>query len=187
MANAVEPAPADIEGLTGPHPDEAARGVERTVRFLLRRSYAGNPLIRQREDDVVQEVLAAAVRQAGRIAQGGARLENPDAWLCRVTLNAARRTWRREGGWYNAETIDATGEPAAPPLSLENRLAIRQALARLDAACRRLLIERDVLGQTREAIAATLGITANALGVRLHRCRRKLLELVSGPAGALAH
>lgn len=187
MAETVGPAPADIEGLIGPHAEEAARGVERTARFILRRSYAGNPLVRQRENDVVQDVLVAALHQAGRIARGGERLENPDAWLCRVTLNAARRLWRREGGWWRAEPLDGIAEPPAPPQSPEDRIALRRALARLDAACRRLLIERDVLGHARDAIAAALGITANALGVRLHRCRRRLHDLVTGLATAPSH
>ncbi|MCP4654124.1 MAG: RNA polymerase subunit sigma-24, partial [bacterium] len=42
---------------------------------------------------------------------------------------------------------------------------------------RQLLLLRDVEGEERREMARRLGISANALGVRLHRCRRRLLEL----------
>lgn len=187
MAELARATPVAFEELVGPRGDDAAREVERTIRFLLQRSYPGNALVRERADDIVQDVLTAAVKQAGRIAQGAPPLENPDAWLCRVTLNAARRLWRREGGVRAGQPLEAVAEPAVPPLASETRLALRRALARLDAACRKLLIERDVLGHARDALAAALGITSNALGVRLHRCRRKLLDLVEGAEAATAH
>ncbi|MCP4661349.1 MAG: hypothetical protein GY856_38590 [bacterium] len=38
-------------------------------------------------------------------------------------------------------------------------------------------LRRTIEGENRREMARRLGISANALGVRLHRCRRRLLEL----------
>lgn len=173
--------------LAGPRREAAAREVERTVRFLLRRSYPTNLLVRRREDDLVQETLLAAVTKARRIAEGAAPpIENSDAWLCRVALNAARRIWRREGGTKEGEELDGLHLPSPEQLSPEERMTLRRALEQLDIACRKLLIDREVVGFAREEMAAALGVSSNTLGVRLHRCRRRLLELFSGGSPAPA-
>jgi RNA polymerase sigma factor (sigma-70 family) len=157
----------------------AAAEIERRCRLLLKSKFGGNPMAREQTDDLVQEVLMACFKQARKLASGGPPIHNVDAWLCRVTMNAVWRTWHREGEGLTS-SLDETVEPNLPapePLDLDQRLAVRQALERLDAACRHLLWQRDVLGEARQGVAAELGITANALGVRIHRCRKRLFEL----------
>ncbi len=157
----------------------AATEIERRCRLLLKSKFSGNPMAREQTDDLVQEVLMACIKQAQKLAAGGEPIRNLDAWLCRVTMNAVWRTWHREGEGLTG-SLDEVMEPNLPapePLNLDERLAVRQALQRLDAACRRLLWQRDVLGEARKGVAEELGITSNALGVRIHRCRKRLYEL----------
>jgi RNA polymerase sigma factor (sigma-70 family) len=158
----------------------AASEVERRCRLLLKSKFGGNPMAREQTDDLVQDVLMAAFKQARKLASGESEpIRNVDAWLCRVTMNAVWRTWHREGEGQTG-SLDASEGPDLPApesLPMAERLAVRQALKRLDAACRRLLWLRDVLGEARKGVAESLGITSNALGVRLHRCRKRLFEL----------
>lgn len=191
MLDEAQPDPAnrasDLSGLLGPASDAAARELRGTIEFLLGRLAARYRLARESFEDLVQEVLMICVQQAQKIQRGEAEpLANRDAWLCRVTQNAVlglgRRKQRRpqdSEGW--PEGLDP---PAPAPLGPEERIAVRRALAALDEACRQLLIMRDVLAEARKTIAENLGITSNALGVRLHRCRKKLLDLYSGLASA---
>lgn len=172
--------------LLGTESHLASGHFQKTIRYLLRRSHGRNPFVREREDDLVQEVLAKAFQQARRIASGEVEpLRNVDAWLCRVTLNVVRKAWRDDRvarasvPWEpdpGSET-PAPEHPAAEPLPLPKRLAIRQAIARLDSTCRQLLLRREVLGESRTVLGKWLGISANAIGVRLHRCRKRLLEI----------
>ncbi|MCP4655580.1 MAG: sigma-70 family RNA polymerase sigma factor [bacterium] len=168
-----------LTDLIGPRSDQAVREVERRCRFFVRRFAPTSHLARVQEDDVVQEALMAALGQARKIAAGQSdEVVNVDGWLCRVTTNAVRRMWRRERGSSELESLEERIDlPAPQPISQEKRLSIRRALQQLDPKCRQLLLLRDVEGEERREMARRLGISANALGVRLHRCRRRLLEL----------
>ncbi len=117
--------------------------------------------------------------QARKIDAGtSAEVVNVDGWLCRVTVNAVHHMWRREGRSSDLEPLEEHFElPAPQPISPEKRLALRSALQKLDPECRQLLLWREVEGEKRHEIARRLGIDGNVLGVRLHRCRRRLLEL----------
>ena len=174
---------SDLSELLGRFSDDVAMELRKTIQFLLSRLAARYRLAAEHFDDLVQEVLTICVQQAQKIQRGEAKpLANRDAWLCRVTHNAVlglgRKKKRRP---QDAEGWPEGFEPPSPaPLGHEERLTIRRALAALDETCRRLLILRDVLGGTRQLIADQLGITSNALGVRIHRCRKKLLELYEG-------
>jgi len=175
--------PSDFSELLGPGADDAARELSGTVEFLLGRLAGKYRLARENFEDLVQDVLMICVQQAGKIQCGEAEpLANRDAWLCRVTHNAVmglgRYKGRRpqdDGGWPQG-----FNPPAPKTLDRAERISVRRALAGLDEACRRLLILRDVLQEARTTIAGKLGINSNALGARLHRCRKKLLELYQG-------
>ncbi len=166
-----------------------AAEIERRCRSLLRRKFGGNPMARDQMEDLVQEVLMAAFKQAQKIDAGSPPVRNVDAWLCRVTMNAVWRTWHREGEG-RISSLDQPSAPADLPapatLPLDDRLAVRQALGRLDAECQRLLWRREVLGEARKTLAAQIGVTSNTLGVRLHRCRKRLLELFERQLAAAA-
>jgi len=178
--------PSDLSELLGPDAEDAAGELAKVVRTVLGRLSLRYGFVQEQFDDLVQQVLLKCLEHARRIQErSAAPLRNRDAWLVRVTHNTVLSAGRARGhrrddcGWPEGF------EPPAPrPISPEDRLTVRRALAALDEACRRLLILRDVLGEARAAIAERLEISANALGVRLHRCRRKLLDLVQAGSPA---
>ena len=159
---------------------EATREIERRCRVLLRSKFATNPLARHQSEDLVQDVLLACFRQATKIAEGHSPpIENLNAWLSRVVMNAVWRTWHKEGDGQTTDLEEPVVARLKAPEALgeAERLTVRQALGRLDAACRELLWKRDVLGEARHELADRLGTKSNVLGVRLHRCRKRLLEI----------
>jgi len=178
---------SDFSELLGADSDRAACELRRTIEYLLGRLAGRYRIARENFEDLVQDVLMICVQQAQKIQRGDTEpLANRDAWLCRVTQNAVlglgRRKQRRpqdSEGWP-----EGFNPPAPAPIAPEERLSVRRALAALDETCRQLLIMRDVLAEARKTIAENLGITSNALGVRLHRCRKKLLNLYGGLAEA---
>ena len=180
-----EPVASDLSELLGPGGDAAARELAETVRVLVSRFSARHPLARREGEDVVQDVLGTCLEQARKIAAGRAEpLRSRDAWLCRVTHNAVLGLYRKSKG-AERELTDREAElPAPRPISIEERLGLRKALAALDQTCRDLLVRREVLGESRQRMAEALGLDGNTLGVRLHRCRKRLLSLYLGEAVA---
>jgi len=183
-----EVTPSDLSELLGPRADEASRELGKTIEYLLGRMAAMYRLGREDFEDLRQEILSYCLQHALRIRDGKAEiLQNKDAWLCRVSHNAVLSQKRRQlsrpqdgAGWP-----EGFNPPAPKVLSHEERLAVRQALSALDEKCRRLLILRDVFQESRRLIAEMLRITANALGARLFRCRKKLLGLFRDGTGIM--
>jgi RNA polymerase sigma factor (sigma-70 family) len=165
---------------------EAVSEVERCCLVILRSKFAGNRLAREREEDLVQDALVAAFRQARKIRRGDSlQVENVTAWLARVVMNLVWRAWHKDGDGQGSNLDEVTSARLEAPRTLpeSERLAVRQALLRLDPACRDLLWQREVLGIARQVLAERLGTKSNALGVRLHRCRKKLRELYETDPG----
>jgi RNA polymerase sigma-70 factor (ECF subfamily) len=137
--------------------------------------------------DAVQEAFVSAYRAIDRFEEG-ARLST---WLHRITLNAAlmkiRAAKRRP-----EESIDdlqpkfrENGHHVEPPapwedrpdavLEREDRIRfVRAAIDRLPEIHRTVLLLRDVDGFDTGEAAEALGISENAVKVRLHRARLAL-------------
>lgn len=168
--------------LLGHEGDRAARDLEATVQVFVRWSRARYSSVRGREEDLAQDVLRAAIREARKIAAHQAEEpSNLDAWLNRVTLNAVRKAWRNDRiGRATDDQPDYAEQPDPRPLPSADQLAIRQAFPHMDPICRTLLMRRIVMEESRDVLAAWLNLSTNAVGVRIHRCLKKLLELVEG-------
>ena len=159
---------------------QAVQHVEQCCRMLLRSKFAGNRLAREQQEDLVQDALMASFKQATKIeAEMSPPIENPTAWLARVVTNLVWRSWHKAGDGQGSALDEPLMARLEAPETIEppERLAVRQALDRLDPKCRSLLWKREVLGIARHLLAEELGTKSNALGVRLHRCRKKLLAL----------
>ncbi len=63
------------------------------------------------------------------------------------------------------------------------RQVVRAAIAELPDTHRAVLILRDIEDLSTEEAAASLGITANAVKIRLHRARQALATLVRRRVG----
>jgi RNA polymerase sigma-70 factor (ECF subfamily) len=112
-------------------------------------------------DDATQEALLAVFR-------GLPSLRAPEAimtWVRSVTVRTAIRLARQQ-----PLEAPAGGTPADPG-SLEGLVDIDDALARLPASQRVVLVLRTREGLSEQEIAAILGIPAGTVKSRLHRAR----------------
>lgn len=160
-------------------------------------------------DDVAQETLLAAWRRLDRLRS----LERFDAWLdaicrnqCRMYLRANSPVAVRQGGpaVLSAPTPlaprDEDGQTAdavlatLPDPQAENPLEVLdhedlatfldRALAYLPPAARTALELRYLAERTEHEVAESLGVSVPVLEARLHRARRRLRDIITGPLRA---
>jgi len=150
-------------------------------------------IVRNEEDahDVVQAAYLSAFRGL-RQFEGGCRLST---WLHRIVVNAALmklRTRRRrpeesieallprflEDG-HHAEQYSRDDLPADALLEREEtRGVVRRCIAELPDRYRSILVMRDIEDISTPEVAAMLGVTPNAVKIRLHRARQALATLL---------
>jgi len=114
-------------------------------------------------EDVAQETLLRLV-EYGR---GGVPINNLYGLALRIAENLVKEHFRRERRWGQVELTDslASSEPAADRV-IEGREAVetlKQALARMPALRRDIIIRRRVRHQSCAAIAADLGLSVKAV------------------------
>jgi RNA polymerase sigma-70 factor (ECF subfamily) len=116
-------------------------------------------------------------------------------WLYRVAANAALSRQRTQARRWDHETRveDEMLQQMTTGASIEDvagaRIeleAVDRALALLPENHRSAIVLRDVYGLTLEQMAKELGISVVAAKVRLHRARKRLRDVVYGPAEAEA-
>jgi RNA polymerase sigma-70 factor (ECF subfamily) len=154
---------------------------------------AARRLLRNDDDaaDAVQDAFLAAFKSIDGF-QGTARLST---WLHRIVINAAlmkvRSASRRpedaiadllprfdaDGHWL--DTVQEWSSGGQELLEQrETRQLVRRCIDRLPDAYRTVLMLRDIEDLDTEEVAGTLGVTANAVKIRLHRARQALRTLL---------
>ena len=153
-------------------------GVRRLVHRLL-----GWPKTAVDVDDIVQEVLLLAWRHRHRFRGDAAW----GTWLVHIGINTTRNHQRRRALWRrlfvepSGHPHDESTEPMAPAagVDLDEKLApVRAAMADLKHRDRELLVLRYLEQRSIEEIAVDLGLSRNAVDVRLSRARQRLRELL---------
>ena len=150
-------------------------------------------LVRDEEDarDAVQEAFVSAFRSLDRF-EGGSRLST---WLHRIVVNCClmrlRSRQRRpeesiddllprflEDGHQETPAADWV-EPIDVLLHRQEICAlVRASIDRLPESYRTVLVLRDIEEVSTAEAAGMLGITENALKIRLHRARQALRTLL---------
>ncbi|MCB9377338.1 MAG: sigma-70 family RNA polymerase sigma factor [Holophagales bacterium] len=142
--------------------------------------------------DCLQEAFFQAFRSLGRF-EGQSRLST---WLHRVVVNCAlmRLRRRRARPEESIEPLLPTfledGHAALPATewrasaeelvaSREVRDIVHRAIESLPETYRTVLLLRDIDELDTAETAAALGVTANAVKIRLHRARQALRELLA--------
>jgi RNA polymerase sigma-70 factor (ECF subfamily) len=206
MSDPTRSAPPGIsrDGASVPGPGAEAQLVARLKR---REAQAFEELVREhgpkmlglarrlvRDDelarDVVQEGFASAFRAIDGFA-GDARLST---WLYRIVVNNAlmklrgrrRRpeepiepllpTFKDDG--HHAVQFRAWADPEQALARRETREAVRRAVDRLPESYRAVLVLRDLQEMSTAEAARALGVTENAVKIRLHRARQALRTLL---------
>jgi RNA polymerase sigma-70 factor (ECF subfamily) len=170
------------------------RAYETLVRTFAPKLLAvSRRIVRDEEDarDAVQEAFVNAWKGLPRFAEGS-RLST---WLHRIAVNAALmklRSRRRhpeepiedllptfvEDG-HQTRPSEPWSEPADLALDREQLQAlVRQAIDRLPETYRLVLLLRDIEGLDTAETAEVLGVTENAVKLRLHRARQALRTLL---------
>ena len=150
-------------------------------------------ILRNEEDarDALQEAFLQAFRALPRF-EGHSRIST---WLHRIVVNAAlmkirsRKAHREEPIEPMLPTFQDDGhatveygawEDGADVLleRAETRTLVRETIDRLPPSYRTILILRDIEELDTAEAAEMLGISANAVKIRLHRARQALRELL---------
>ena len=150
--------------------DEFAHGLEPLLPLAFRLAFA---MLRHRDDaeDAVQEAAARAWRKRSTF-RAGAELR---PWFLAIVANECRMTMRRNRRVLPAppENVHDAGEASA----------LRAALGKLDENSRLALVLRYYLDLPFEDLGRTLGISAGAARVRVHRALQKLRPAVEVEEG----
>jgi RNA polymerase sigma-70 factor (ECF subfamily) len=138
-------------------------------------------------EDAVQETLWAAARAIGNFRRAAA----VTTWLFTIVRNKCHRLLFHKHS--DADLADLLPHVPDPRRSVEEDVATREiqqiladALARLEASHREVILLRDVEGLTAPEAAERLGLTVQALKSRLHRAREQLRAQVVGVQGLTA-
>lgn len=163
-------------------------------RAALVRLCAGISGCRDAADDLAQEALIEAWRNAHKLRDPNAR----QAWLHGIARNVCRRWLRAQGleqeRWprnrVDWDVLSATvAEHAeAPELVERSELStlLQSGLDQLPPRTRQILRERYLGDRSNTAIAASLDMSESAVGVALHRGKRQLRQaLASGSEAGL--
>jgi len=150
----------DADRLFSEHRD----GVFRYVRRIV-----GQP---EAARDLTQEVFLRVAR-AGVPDTAG---EGRRAWIFRIARNLALNHVRDHRRRPQSVAIEDRSAPATQELSE----AIRQALAALPEIDRDVFLLREQAGLPYDEIAASCGLTTDAVRSRLHRTRQQLRDAL-GP------
>ncbi len=142
--------------------------------------------------DAVQECFLSAYKALDRFDEGS-RLST---WLHRIVINACLmrlRTRRRkpedsieellpqfeaDGHQVRHPTPEWEGSAETLLARKETRSIVREAIDRLPDSYRSVLLLRDIEEFSTEEAARSLGVTANAVKIRLHRARQALRTLL---------
>lgn len=134
------------------------------LAFFRRRH--GSP---QTAEDLLQETFAAVMKNPERLLQA----DSPRAYLFGVARNLSAETFRRSHPTEELPAEAHAGDevPADPRLE-----AMRDGIARLNAASRQVLELRLLQELSYEEMAAALGVPVGTVRSRLHHAVRQLRE-----------
>lgn len=178
---------------------ERLRAGEEAAFDQFVRAHAGRMLVAARrylaneEDarDAVQEAFTSAWRALPRF-EGNAQLST---WLHRIVINAALMRLRRqrrkpeesieellpkflEDGHREGTQFEEVASQALDHERAETRALVRKFIHQLPETHRNVLLLRDIEELDTKETADLLGITENAVKIRLHRARQALRTLL---------
>jgi RNA polymerase sigma-70 factor (ECF subfamily) len=136
-----------------------------------------------RDAPAAEEVTAAAFERAYRKRNRfDPERGEPRAWLFGIARNAALDELRRRGRQTELTAEPADAETFGFAEHDERRLAVSEALERLEPGERELIALKFFAGLANGEIAQVLGLSESNAGTKLHRAMTKLREACDGNA-----
>jgi RNA polymerase sigma-70 factor (ECF subfamily) len=131
-------------------------------------------------EDVVQDVLLSGWQRRDEIV----RLDNPPAWLMRMTHNRAidRLRSRKTRSGYEGRAALPDRDPLTPERLVEADDTldhIHRLMQRLPSEQRSVLHLREVEGMSYREIGGATGLSPEQVKVYLHRGRQRLRTLIT--------
>ncbi len=123
---------------------------------------------RQRAEDLLQEALVKVARRWGKL-----RDTNPDAYIRKVIYHDSISWWRSRREVPVAEVRDLVQQAGGAP---EHAMLVQQALARLTAKQRAVVVLRYVEDLTEVEAAAALGVSVGTVKSQTAAALRRLRE-----------
>jgi RNA polymerase sigma-70 factor (ECF subfamily) len=141
--------------------------------------------------EAVQDAFVSAFRSCGGFA-GASRIST---WLHRIVVNACLMRLRAHrsrvevsidewlptflaDGHHEAAFVDWSNAAHRRIEQQETQAIVRHCIDQLPDSYRTILLMRDIEGVPVDEVAAALGISANAVHIRLHRARQALRTLL---------
>jgi RNA polymerase sigma-70 factor, ECF subfamily len=128
---------------------------------------------RAEAEDAVQEAYARAWARWGRLS----RYHDPEAWVRTVAYRVFVSAWRKAASRMNAHTRH--GPPARDSGVSPDYVAIIEALRKIPASQRQVIVLHHLVGRSVDEIAHEAHLPAGTVKARLSRGRRALAELLS--------
>ena len=159
---------ADVEpDLSDPNAGDAERRLEVVYREQGARLWRAVFLTsgsREVADDAVAEAFAQALRR-------GRAVRDPAAWVWRAAFRIAAGELKERGRMTTFVVEPVIGMP-------EPFVDLWRALGRLPQKQRTSLVLADYAGWSHREIAKALGSSVSAVGVHVHRARKRLRDLL---------
>jgi RNA polymerase sigma-70 factor (ECF subfamily) len=125
--------------------------------------------------ELMQDAFVRAWKNLGKFRGESAF----SSWLHRLTVNAmlekTRGDKRREARVLPMEDTTQIGS-VAPGDSLDARMDLEQAIARLPAGARTAFVLHDIEGYQHQEIAEQLGVAVGTVKAQLHRAHKLLIQ-----------
>jgi RNA polymerase sigma-70 factor (ECF subfamily) len=135
--------------------------------------------------DLVQEVFVRAARRPKAIPTG---MQNEEAWLVRVLLNIRKDLWRKTAVRIrHAQDVSisdpGSNRPVGHDSALVARMAVWQALDRLNPRRRAILVMYELEGLSVAEIASLLDIATVTVRWHLSKGRRDVARALKARTG----
>jgi RNA polymerase sigma-70 factor, ECF subfamily len=126
--------------------------------------------------DLVQETFVRALSSRSRPPDAEAE---QDAWLVTVMVNLARDRARRQGVRTRAAVAPNDVGTRDPEAGYVARIAVQDALGRLDVRRRAIVVLHELEGESIARIASLLGIASVTVRWHLTRAKKELATLLA--------
>jgi RNA polymerase sigma factor (sigma-70 family) len=150
-----------------------------TIVLRYRRSLHGLAR-RLASDGTAEDVVQQTFLSAYEALQSGAEVQHLSGWLHRILHNTAIRSGSRAPAAAELDAAALSGEPLEESVQRRQQaFALFAELAALPARQREALVATALPGHSREAIAASTGVSEGAVRQLVHRARATLRTAVT--------